>query len=219
MLKKIPFLITFFIHLILLTDGFCDTTEVFNSPVDKKNEIHLNAVMKKIQSKKIIIADFKQIKKMVVLHKPLLSSGKFIFIDSKGICWQTEKPFKVSFVITKQKMIQIEKGKVTLDISMDKQPLIHGMTNVFKSMFNGNLKELKKHFSLFYKFEKNKWTLGLKPKKNKMKRFFKSIVLQGELYIDNVMILEQNTDITTIEFNNHKNPKKLTTSELSVFEK
>jgi len=173
---------------------------VFKLPLEKGDSEAFEAVAGQLREVRILRARFEQEKKIQALRRPLRSQGKFVFSSVSGLYWQTVKPFDTVFVMTPKGIAQKSEGKTTMNILAEDQPIIHGFTQVFLAMFNGDSSVLKDKFSLYFQGDPSGWVLGLVPKGRVMSSMIHHIVLSGDSVVQKVDFVEKNGDVTHIQF-------------------
>lgn len=192
---------------------------VFQKPLNTEHEAGFEDVAGQLRQIQILRANFKQEKKIQALRRPLRSQGRFVFSAEKGLYWQTIRPFDTVFVMTPVGIAQKSDGKTTMNIRAEEQPVIHGFTEVFLAMFNGDASVLKGKFSLYFQGDTSSWVLGLVPKGRIMSSMIHHIVLSGDSVVQTVDFVEKNGDITQIQFSDVVvNSPDLSTEERTYFE-
>ena len=111
----------------------------------------------------------------------LKSGGNFKFIKDKGAIFETLYPIK---------------STVSYTSSQNRQ-----MNDVIVAISNKNYAYLDKNFNLYYKNDKEKWIVGLKPKKGSaVASQLNNIIIKGKNDIDNIKIDTVKNGITDISF-------------------
>ncbi len=163
-------------------------------------DVNLLAVSKQLKNNKIVRSQFRQEKKIQVLKRPLLSSGRFLFSDVDGLYWQIEKPLYSAVIVTDNAVFEKRDGKTVVIAEAKKQPMLNGFGTIFKSLFSGDMDSLSKVFDLQFSGDVSAWTLVLKPKPSILSKVFKEITLSGGAYVDAIFLDEVNGDYTELSF-------------------
>ncbi len=152
---------------------------------------------------KTLKANFSQEKKITVLKKPLISSGELIFDRHTGVYWSLTTPYKSKIIIDNEKLTSIDDDNKKIVIKASEQPMLYGFTKIFMAIFSGNTDELKKHFEIYFKKEKETWQIGLIPTSSELKKVISKILLTGkDNRVHSITLWETNSDITVINFSN-----------------
>jgi hypothetical protein len=171
---------------------------VFDHPLQSQDIANVKAT---IPVSSILISDFKQVKKVHGIEKPLPSSGKMIYAAERGLYWQILKPFEVVYVFTPKGMLQQEDGEKTI-IPAEEYPLFMEFSQIFQSIFSGDYDELAKYFDVFYTNNNGKWTLGLRPLNIIIMTVVTDITITGGKNIETISFTETNGDSTKIQLLN-----------------
>ncbi len=164
--------IIIFLLLILSCPVLAD---VYNSPSN------LESISKQIPKIGSIKCKFRQEKFLQNISKPLISSGDFEFIENKGVYFHTLYPIES-----------------TVDYTNKNYKQINDIVNAISAK---KYSRLEKEFDFFYEENGNKWTLGMKPKKNSNAyNYISSITLDGSDYINKIRIQQTNGNKTILWF-------------------
>ncbi len=164
--------IIIFLLLILSCPVLAD---VYNSPSN------LEIISKQIPKIGSIKCKFRQEKFLQNISKPLISSGDFEFIENKGVYFHTLYPIES-----------------TVDYTNKNYKQINDIVNAIPAK---KYSRLEKEFDFFYEENGNKWTLGMKPKKNSNAyNYISSITLDGSDYINKIRIQQTNGNKTILWF-------------------
>lgn len=124
---------------------------------------------------------FRQEKYMQNVAKPLVSSGNFEFIENKGVYFHTLSPVESTVNYTNKNYKQIN--------------------YVFNAISTQKYSRLEKEFDFYYEGNNNKWSLGMKPKKNSdAYNWISSITVDGSDYIRRIDIMQTNGNKTVLWF-------------------
>lgn len=214
------FILTFFLSNFLL---FAEeiNKDLFNNPVSSEESIQrFKKVAEKLQENKIVRTVFKQTKTIKALKRPLLSEGFFLIAPSKGIYFETTKPFEQLTVITADYLIQKDSGGNISRIKSETHPLLQKSTESFLSIFSGKTESLITQYNIFMLESENGWQIGLTPKdNNESKEYIGKIIFKGDKYLNTLYMEEKIGNFTNIEFTNHQPDQgELSNEEIKKFE-
>ena len=178
--------------------SFDQDSPLFQSPVVSDSSSIFWQVAERLNEQKIIFAEFNQEKRIAVLLKPLLSSGKLFFSVDDGLCIETEKPFYNLLSITPTAVFQKDQDLEKTSVLPEGEALASNLSSIFLAVFSGDHALLESNFHLFAAGDPDNWKIGLKPRDRLVRSFLQSIVLTGNSSITAVEFLEENGDLTVI---------------------
>ncbi|WP_394134176.1 LolA family protein [Aliivibrio fischeri] len=166
----------------------------------------------------LVRGDFKQVRTMQMFAQPLSTTGTFLLDHEKGLLWQQTEPFPIALTLTQNKLRQSINGEAQVMTDSD-NPMAFYFTRLFLSLFKGDTESIKENFTLQLTGEKDAWTLILTPTKAPIDSVFKTIKIEGNDYLNRVVLSEVRGDVTEMVFTNQSTkPATLTEEELRVFE-
>ncbi|MUK27641.1 LolA family protein [Aliivibrio fischeri] len=166
----------------------------------------------------LVRGDFKQVRTMQMFAQPLSTSGTFLLDHENGLLWQQTTPFPIALTLTQNKLRQSINGDTQVMTDSD-NPMAFYFTRLFLSLFKGDTESIKENFTLQLTGEKDAWTLILTPTKAPIDSVFKTIKIEGNDYLNRVVLSEVRGDVTEMVFTNQSTePATLTEEELRVFE-
>ncbi len=186
-------LILFVVGLVLPTLGFGGDT-VFNYPMTVQSQQQLDVLSKKMVQANVLRGDFKQIRVVKVLKRPLKSSGSFIFSKKHGLLWRIQKPFATDVLMHDGKLVQRTPGRPAQVIDAGDNPSARIMADVFSALFSQDKEMLDRYFNQFFLASESGWLLGLTPKNKALSRVVAQVILGGEDEISSIVIDERNGD-------------------------
>ncbi|MBP7371072.1 MAG: outer membrane lipoprotein carrier protein LolA [Arenimonas sp.] len=163
----------------------------------------------------ILRGDFLQIRYLKGFKNPLKSEGRFLVSVSKGVIWQTIKPFPSRILIrTSGDIVNLDRTIHTT--TNQKKPNV-AISKIMLAMLSGDQTEIEKYFIIQRREQNGLWTLTLQPKGN-MARVFLRIEMKGERYIHQVIMEEKSGDKTELNFSAVSEvPNTLSAEELMSF--
>lgn len=142
---------------------------------------NLNDISKQIPKMGSIKCKFRQEKYMQNISKPLISSGNFEFIENKGVYFHTLYPIQSTVDYTNKNYKQIN--------------------DVVNAISTNKYSKLEKEFDFYYEKTSDKWSLGMKPKKNSNAyNYISSITIDGTDYINKISVEQKNGNKTILWF-------------------
>jgi outer membrane lipoprotein-sorting protein len=176
--------------------------DVFGSPTSAGalREITAPAV-RSLAGAKALRGRFVQRRFLAGLAKPLESSGTFVYAKDAGIEWHTEKPFDSRFILTRDRITQIDEGGVSLQIQAADQPALAVVARVFFALFALDVESLSHDFELYGRpLTDGRWELGLKPRTEALGSMFRQALVTGSGAVHRVTLADANGDRSEIEF-------------------
>jgi Outer membrane lipoprotein carrier protein LolA-like len=148
-----------------------------------------------------LLANFAEEKKVLILQRPLRSTGQVIFLPQKGLYRQLVTPFQQELLITTIAVHQRDdRGRVET-MSLDKLPLAKALVEGFLTVFSGSWESIHSHFQVYFFSADLQWKLGLLPKHTMMSQIVSCIILEGESHqMHSLWVHETNGDITHDRF-------------------
>lgn len=177
----------------------------------------VNDLQQQLAQSTLVRGDFQQVRTMQMFSQPLLTSGSFLLDHEQGLLWQQTKPFPITLTLTKNKLRQSINSETQVMTDAE-NPMSFYFTRVFLSLFKGDTDTIKESFSLDLSGDKEAWTLVLIPTTSPIDSVFKSIKVEGGIYINRVVLSEVRGDVTEMIFLKQSNqPVTLTEEELCAF--
>lgn len=152
---------------------------------------------------------FRQEKKIKVLKKPLISTGVFIYHQSRGVIWQTLAPVPSVLLINRARLLTAQ----------GEQALPPAFGRVFAAMFGGDLQAMTEDFDIFGSIDKTAWKLQLKPKDPMLQKIIADMQLTGEKELRRFEITEANGNFSRITFEKIAHPETLTPAQEADFDR
>ena len=147
---------------------------------------------------------FEQSKYIADLDTTLDSSGDFTFGVDEGLHWTIRKPVLTQLRITPNEILELQDGEVVMRMDVDEQPMTRAISEVFFAIFGGDWQKLSERFTIRPIQEASPWRFELKPKGDILQSYLSSIELQGEDYLEVLILSESNGDETRIQLNDVK---------------
>ncbi|NOT58507.1 MAG: outer membrane lipoprotein carrier protein LolA [Deltaproteobacteria bacterium] len=144
---------------------------------------------------------FTEEKRMTVLRKPLTSSGRMLFIPTRGLYRQVQHPFAQEMLITPRTIQQRQASGQISTLALDLLPGAQAFVGAFLALFSGSWDALLTHFDVYFAQDPTQWHVGLKPNNATMAKMITCLVLDGtETQLGALWMQESNGDVTYDRF-------------------
>lgn len=150
----------------------------------------------------ILCSDFEQEKRLQALSRPLMSSGKLIFVAGQGVLWQVLAPYPARLLVKSDELIRWDDDGNARKSGYGKTPLFRALSSVFLAMFQGRLEILHDTFDLSATQAEGTWRLTLIPKDEILASVVSKVRVTGERHVEEISILEPRGDKTLIRLHN-----------------
>ena len=184
---------TLLLFVVLLTPfAFADTQQQIDQVVKRLSEIQ------------VVHGGFNQQKKLQGLAYALNAQGTFIFWRDHSLYIATEKPFFNALTITGSDIINWQQNG-TGNVAAEQSGLIQREVNkTLLAFFSADIELIQQRFIADWVFDKNQWQLTLTPRLELIKKNMRTAVMNGDQFLQKLVVTAANGDETTIEFNNQK---------------
>ncbi|HSI38105.1 MAG TPA: outer membrane lipoprotein carrier protein LolA [Methylotenera sp.] len=177
----------------------------------------LASIGTQIEQHAVVRADFTQTKHMAALKRPLITSGKLIYSRNHGVLWQIEQPYRISYLLSEERIIEINAKGLRKERNTRDIPGLAQVGKVFRAMLGANISTLKNTFDVAASGNTQKWEIQLTPKQTQLKQFLTALDLNGGLFVENIKIAETGGDSTQIQLHRSKSSDALEDNELRLF--
>lgn len=165
----------------------------------------------------VVRAEFSQSKQISGVKRPLQTSGHLVFARQHGVLWQIEQPYKISYILSEDKVVEIaadgsRKERLARDL-----PGLAQVGRVFRAMLGANTAALREYFDIQSKGDAGNWSLALTPKQAQMAQFIEQMDIVGGAFVGAIRIQERGGDATQIKFRNSSGAAALSESEQQLF--
>ncbi len=162
----------------------------------------MESVRQRLDHGSPVRGDFEQTRHIAGFRNPLVSSGRFVLAEGRGVLWRTQKPFASTMVVTGDRLeLRNARGEITSQLDASNQPVLRTINDTLMSLLAANTAELAAHFIIDATLVgASGWTLRLVPRDAPLARQLRKVVLQGERFVNEVQLDEQSGDSTVIRF-------------------
>jgi outer membrane lipoprotein-sorting protein len=189
----------------------------FSLAVIAADDASLAAITAQIEQHATIRADFVQTKQMLALKRPLISSGKLLYSRDHGVLWQIQQPYRISYVLGEDKIIEIGADGVRKQRNLQDLPGMAQVGRIFRAILGGNTASLRSYFSVSGQGNREKWSIQLSPNQAQIKQFLSGLQLEGGEFLDRMRINETSGDSTLIVFSHTESIAEPDSAELRLF--
>jgi len=176
----------------------------------------LDKIGHKIEQHAVIRAEFTQTKQMQALKRPLITTGKMTYSRSHGILWQILQPYKISYVLGEDKIIEINDNELRKERSFRDVPGLAQVGRVFRAILGANASALHTYFDITAQGDAERWKLALIPRQPQLLKSLSLIELSGGQFIETIVITEASGDVATLRFQKTLGATALIESELQL---
>lgn len=217
-MKKI-LIVLFGTALVLSTQA---AAPVFEHPVTPSQlQTLIEPAAQELAKMPVLRGGFTQKKFLKNIPKPLQSSGSFIVARDQGIYWHTRLPFDSEFILTPDRMVQLDGGSTAVRLNTAQQPGLRVVGDIFFSIFALNPDALARNFKLFGEAGKrDTWLLGLRPQTSALSSVLSEAVIAGSTRVRSVQLWDAHGDRTEIMMTASKaGASALTPAEAALFQR
>jgi Outer membrane lipoprotein carrier protein LolA len=186
--------------IFLLCIFFCNRAFAEAEP----NHDKITQLTTKMRQMSVIKGNFQQQKKLQGLQYSLNSEGEFIFWQNYGLYLATEKPFFNAFTVTPSDIIYWQQeGKARVERA-ESSLIQQEINKTLLSFFAADLSKIQEQFDMVWNFKADSWQLDLTPKMAVIARSLLSVKLEGDEFLQKIMISSANGDETQIIFSSQQ---------------
>ncbi len=165
-------------------------------------ETTLSEISAQIVRSDILCSDFEQEKYLRVLARPLLSSGKLIFVAGQGVLWQVLTPYPARLLVKSDELVRWDDDGNAHKSGYGKTPIFRALSSVFLAMFRGHFEVLRDTFELSATQAGGTWHLTLVPKDETLAAAVSEVWVAGGRHVEEISILEPRGDRILIRLRN-----------------
>jgi hypothetical protein len=170
-----------------------------------------------IQQYPLLRAEFVQSKQVAAMKRPLVTSGHLTFSQQHGVLWQIEQPYRMSYVLGEERIVEISSDGVRRERGLREVPGLAQVGRVFRAMLGANTAALQEVFEVTVEGNVGKWEISLKPRQAQLAQFLSGMQLSGARFVESITISEAGGDTTQIRFRNTQGLTAPSESELQLF--
>jgi hypothetical protein len=161
-------------------------------------------VQKQLSNFTTLKGDFTQTRTLKLLAQPLVSRGHFVLSKANGLQWMQETPFKSNLLVSKTRIEQTAGDEPPTILTKKQQPIVFAFTNIFLSLFNGDLEQVKHYFSIDFSGDMKAWKIVLVPAGFPLDKAITSITLRGGKTVNTIIVDDVKGNVTKTSLFNVK---------------
>ena len=165
--------------------------------------LDLSEIQDLLPKDSIVRASFVQTKEMLSFENPLVSTGRILAVQNRGVIWLTETP-----------------AEMTRFISLDENEMSRSELAMITPFFTGDFSTLQRRFSLELTKADTSWTLQTTPRSTALRRRLESISINSSICnkYQEVIIISAGGNSVKINFKNElPTPQVLSEDEEKLF--
>ncbi len=184
-----------FIRSLLLSVGV-----LLACTAQANTQAQIDQVVKRLSDIAVVQGGFNQQKKLQGLAYSLNAQGQFIFWRGQGLYIATEKPFFSAMTIAGGDIINWQKNG-TGSIASEQSGLIQREINkTLLAFLSADIALIQQRFIADWIFMQDEWQLTLTPRLDLIKKNMRTAVMNGNQFLQKLVVTAANGDETTIEF-------------------
>ncbi|QCT20915.1 outer membrane lipoprotein carrier protein LolA [Jejubacter calystegiae] len=182
--------------------------------------ITLDELHQRFAQQPVVRAKFEQQRQIKDMGQPLWSSGELLIARDKGLWWHQQRPFPMTLVLDDSHMVQAMGNQVPQVITAASNPQMFQFNHLLRALFEADRKTLEENFTSRLSDKGNgAWRLVLIPKAAPLNQIFNSITLDGDRFLQKIILDDKQGDTTGITFSDHQTePRTLTDAEQQRFD-
>jgi hypothetical protein len=212
-----------FFRRFFAVSGCCGLLAVFSSGA--RAEL-LDELAAQAAAYPLVRAEFVQTKRMAAMKRPLLTRGRLTFLRGRGVLWQIEQPYRVTYVLGESRIVEIGEDGARRAREARDMPGLAQVGRIFQAMLGANTEALREHFELAARGEEKRegekdarrWTLELKPRQAPLAQFLDGLRLSGARFVEEIQIDEAGGDSTQILLRDSQGAETPTGDEARLFD-
>jgi hypothetical protein len=177
----------------------------------------LARIASQIEQYPVVRSEFVQTKQMAALKRPLMTTGRLVFSRQYGVLWQIEKPFRMSYIIGDERIVEISSDGVRRERGLREVPGLAQVGRVFRALLGANTAALQEYFDIAVQGDVEQWQIELKPRQEQLAQFLTGMRLSGSRYVEEIRISEAGGDSTQIRLLKTQGDSVPSAAELLLF--
>lgn len=155
----------------------------------------------------LICGNFTQSKILKALNRPLLSRGRIVFSDGKGVLWQLKQPFASTTLWLADSVVRWDENGKREQLPLANLPQFKALSDVFLAVFTGDTGSLGESFVASTSVGGKTWTLTLRPRDKSLSDHVSEIRVSGGEFVEKLEVVETRGDRTHIGFDGMQTDK------------
>jgi outer membrane lipoprotein-sorting protein len=186
-------------------------------PLVQAQALTIEEVASHVGKEGVIRAEFTQTRKLTALKRPVISTGKVIVAGGQGIIWQIDHPYRASYIITRDSMVELDREGRRKGNQGERAQQFRQISKLISSLLTLNDKGISENFDVTITGDVDRWSLTLVSRES-LARFIAKVSMQGGAFVDEVTIVETSGDTSNLQFHAAQKNGSLTQSELRLIQ-
>ena len=193
-------------HLLLLLPFVFFLSIPSQAQFTPVNDIELFRQRLAVENKQFttIECDFMQFKHLVIMDEPLVSSGKFYFMQDDKVCLDYTQPSPYLIVLNGQK-VKIATGGKSNVYDMSSYQMVTVMKSMLSSCLLGDFSGVGRDYRMSVSEDRTVYQVEIEPLNRNIKRYLQKIEItfdKKDLSVNQLIVREPSGDYTRHVFNN-----------------
>ncbi|AVS68434.1 hypothetical protein C8245_24770 [Paracidovorax avenae] len=174
----------------------------------------LSSLAQHVAQYPVVRAEFTQTRQMAALKRPVVTTGRIIYSRERGVLWQIEKPYAMTYVLQDDKVVEIGAD------GQRRERQVQGLAEigrVFRAVLSADTQALAGYFDIAVQGTTAQWTLELKPRQPQMAQVMERIQITGDQFVQTLRMDEAGGDSTSLRFRGTQGADTLSDAELQRF--
>lgn len=148
----------------------------------------------------VLRAEFTQTKTIAALTRPLVTSGRFVFVRGQGLLWRIEQPYRVTYLLADRGIVEVDENGNAIRGGGGQATGLQHVSRIFRALFEPDIELLDQYFTPVASGDARHWELQLAPRQASLRQVFKTVRVAGARFVEQVVLDETSGDTTTIRF-------------------
>jgi outer membrane lipoprotein-sorting protein len=181
----------------------------------ERNPLTLETLMQRMAATPGVRAEFREVKEIALLDRPLESTGTLYFVPPRRLAHYTTRPTRSAFVVDGARLsFRDETGGERVDLSAN--PIARSVVENFVVLFNGDLEALRALYDVGFEADGPRWKLELVPRDSRVMAVISRVVLQGvDVVVEQMVVSEAGGDRTVTRFHDVRTDVRFGEDELA----
>ncbi len=145
----------------------------------------------------VLRAEFTQTKTIAALTRPLVTSGRFVYVRGSGLLWTIDQPYRAVYVLSDNGISEVGQAR-----GPGPGTGLQHVSRIFRALFEPDVALLEQYFATTATGDAARWDLTLTPQQSALRQVFKVLHVRGARFVEDVSFDEANGDTTQISFRN-----------------
>ena len=151
-----------------------------------------------------ILSDFRQVKKLDILTKDIITSGRFYYKKANKLRWEYSDPFEYIIIFNDNEILIRDENRESR-YDTESNQMFRQISQLMSRVIVGDILEQEGDFIQAFYENDQQYLVILTPKSEQFRQFFQQIEIyfgRTDLLVKKLAFKEQSEDQTVIEFYN-----------------